>query len=147
MEIINRYFLFFALVVYGGSNMRMPENEYKYIQDLVEIRILLKDGTDYFLIAEGDSGVYGVKMNIFYLYDGNEKIGREGLKKRCFSFAMPESDIEAEVKGGMLIFKRFNNIIFMERRDYIKDIIVGTEGNWINLCKEQRELFEKKLGI
>lgn len=127
--------------------MRLPRNKYKYVEDLVEIDIEMKDGSWYVLISEGNGGLYGVDMNIVYLYGQNERIGGKGLKTRCFSFAMPVGDIAAEVDGGMLVFRRNDEIIFIERRDNIKNIVVGSGDNWINLCEDQREYFIKEFGL
>ncbi len=128
--------------------MELPRDKYVYIEDLVEIIISLCDGQTRVIIAQGNAGIYGIDMSTFYLYSEEEmdRFSLEELKNKPYCFAMPESDMKAEILFGMLVIKKGNEIVFMERRDSIKSIIVGGDDVWINLHNEHKNFFMKKYG-
>ena len=129
--------------------MELPRDKYVYLEDLIEIIITLCNGQTRVIIAKGDAGIYGVHLSTFYLYSEEEmdRFDLEDLKNKPYCFAMPESDMNAEVLFGMLVIKKGNEIVFMERRDNIKNIIVGSDDVWIDLHNEHKSYFMNKFGL
>lgn len=104
---------------------------------IAEIEILMKDGEVITLFGDptvDEEGEHTGHMEYIYTVEEAEKIcEREGDIDSCPFFMMPDCDIQCDTSTGFLTFKKNDNILFMQRRDLIRNIKSAIDDIWIDV--------------